>query len=271
MKHWFVLFCIILVTACMDNGGNTTTVTDIQAQNLRYGQRATFVILGSNLDLGGLSVNAANCIGQTPVSKLSVQQVMVCTITAAGDLVFQIVDGAGTVVFSKIFAVPAPQVTLTTSMGIIVVELNPLAAPITVKNFIEYVQIGYYKNTLFHRVIPGFVIQGGGYSHGLAALPALLAPITLESNKGLSNLRGTIAMARMTDPNSATTQFYFNLADNLSLDYRDANNPGYAVFGKIVQGLDVMDAIGTVTTSTQGNLTDVPVTDVVVQTAVQTQ
>lgn len=270
MKLWLALVCSILLTACVGNGDTTPTVTDIKVQNLAYGQRATFEFIGTYLDLG-LNAIVPNCTGQTPVYISATQQALSCTVTAGGDLTIQVTNGPGAVIFSKTFSVPPPQVILATSLGTLTVELDPTAAPLSVNNFLRYVSGGFYVNTLFHRVIAGFVIQGGGYTGGLAAKPGLLAPIPLESNNGLTNLRGTLAMARTADPNSATSQFYFNLVDNPALDYKDASNPGYAVFGKIVKGLDVMDTIGAVPTATQNAFVDVPVTDVVVKIALRVQ
>lgn len=273
MKQIFALLCFAMLTACGGGGATTPTITDIQAKNLYYGATAEFDFFGNNLASldSGIIPKITNCASLTPAFKSLGEQVFKCTVTATGDLDVQVQDQTGAVISSKTFTVPAPQVALDTSMGKIVVELNPTAAPLTVKNFLNYVQASFYSKSLFHRVIAGFVIQGGGFSPGLAALPNALAPITLESQNGLTNLRGTIAMARTTDPNSATSQFYFNLADNHSLDYRDASNPGYAVFGKIVQGLDVMDAIGAVPTNTVNGVPDVPVNDVVVNTALRIQ
>jgi len=269
LKPIIALFCLAMLTAC--GGGDTTpTVTDIQGGNLSYGRLAQFEFFGTYLDKSaGLSANIPNCTEQTPIYISPTQQVLRCTVTTIGDLNVQVLNGAGAVIFSKTFTVPAPQVALVTSMGNIVVELNPTAAPLSVNNFLKYVQNGFYSDTLFHRIIAGFVVQGGGYTSGFVVQPGLLAAIPLESNNGLSNLRGTLAMARTADPNSATSQFYFNLADNLSLDYRDANSPGYAVFGKIVQGLDIMDLIGAVATNTLNGVPDVPVTDVLVKTALR--
>ena len=122
-------------------------------------------------------------------------------------------------------------------------------------------------STPFHRVMTGFVVQGGGYSSGLAAKSGTLASIPPESNKGLTKLRGTLAMARSAEPNSATSQFHFNRVDKPALDYREASNPGYAVFDKIVKGLDIMDALGGVPTAVQNTIPDVPVTEVVVKIA----
>lgn len=134
-------------------------------------------------------------------------------------------------------------VCMLTSDGEIVVGLDPVKAPITVANFLKYVKDGFYDNTIFHRVVPGFVVQGGGYTTGYSTKTATYSAIALESQNGLSNLRGTIAMARTTVPASATSQFYFNTVDNVSLDYKDASNPGYAVFGKIISGTETVDKI----------------------------
>lgn len=270
MKRTIALFFCAALAACGGGGSNTPTVSSIEGKNLSYGATAEFDLSGTNLDLNkGLSLNVPNCVGQTPVFSSSVQQVFRCTVTATGELTVQVLDGAGAVMFAKSFTVPAPQVAMVTSLGNMVVELNPNLARLTVNNFLNYVQSGFYSNTLFHRVIAGFVIQGGGFVPGLSLRPGASAPIALESNNGLSNVRGAIAMARSSDPNSATSQFYFNLADNPALDYQDANNPGYAVFGKLVQGLDIMDAIGATPTNTVSGIPDVPVTDVIVKAAVR--
>ena len=134
-------------------------------------------------------------------------------------------------------------VCMLTSSGEIVVELYDTYSPQTVANFYKYVAAGFYSNTLIHRVDRDFVIQGGGYTSGMVTKPALYAPIKLESNNGLSNLRGTLAMARRSDADSATSQFFFNVVDNTSLDYQSPANPGYAVFGRVVSGMDVVRRI----------------------------
>jgi len=145
---------------------------------------------------------------------------------------------------------------------------------ITVQNFLNYVNSSFYNNTIFHRVIKDFVIQGGGFSPGnpdpVAKTPTQPA-IALESNNGLSNLRGTLAMARTSAPDSATSQFYINVVDNLSLDYQSEQEPGYAVFGRVIAGLDVVDAISVVPTQSVPSLglDNVPVTNVIVTSARQ--
>ena len=157
-------------------------------------------------------------------------------------------------------------VKLQTSMGNIVIELNEQAAPVTVKNFLGYVQSGFYDGTIFHRVIPGFMIQGGGFTPKMVRKKTL-DPIINEAKNGLSNKRGTIAMARTNNPNSATSQFFINHRDNDFLNYMDDNQPGYAVFGKVIEGMDVVDAIASVKTTTRDGMENVPVEPVEIVSA----
>ena len=157
-------------------------------------------------------------------------------------------------------------VKLQTSMGNIVIELNEQAAPVTVKNFLGYVQSGFYDGTIFHRVIPGFMIQGGGFTPKMIRKKTL-DPIINEAKNGLSNKRGTIAMARTNNPNSATSQFFINHRDNDFLNYMDDNQPGYAVFGKVIKGMDVVDAIASVKTTTRDGMENVPVEPVEIVSA----
>lgn len=157
----------------------------------------------------------------------------------------------------------APRVRFETSLGSFTVQLNPEKAPISVKNFLSYVDSGFYTGTIFHRVISSFMIQGGGFNEAMAKKPTE-APIQLETGKGLSNLRGTIAMARTSDPNSATSQFFINVVDNGNLD---SLGGGYAVFGEVIEGMDVIDQIRAVPTAPKGMHRDVPVTQVVIKSA----
>jgi len=160
---------------------------------------------------------------------------------------------------------PTPRVRLVTSLGTIVLELDREAAPITVSNFLRYVADGFYDGTIFHRVIADFVVQGGGFEPGLVEKNTR-PPIINEAANGLKNLRGTVAMARTTDPDSATSQFFINLVDNENLDYT-ATNAGYCVFGRVIEGLDVVDEIGLVETETREGFSDVPVEDVLLERA----
>jgi peptidyl-prolyl cis-trans isomerase A (cyclophilin A) len=162
-------------------------------------------------------------------------------------------------------------------MGTVVVELYPDKAPVSVKNFLSYVGSGFYTSTVFHRVVPGFVTQGGGFVTDVVNKIALktnsTAPIVLESNNGLSNLKYTLAMARTTVPDSATSQFYFNAVNNTGLDYNSATvgANGYAVFGKAIGGLAVLDSMNAVANGTYGSFTNVPTTALVLQSATRTQ
>jgi len=163
----------------------------------------------------------------------------------------------------------APQVKLHTSLGDVVIQLNPEKAPETVKNFLVYVNDGHYNGTIFHRVIPGFMAQGGGFTEKWEQKPTK-APVKNEADNGLLNKRGAIAMARTSDPQSATAQFFINYADNAFLDYKSPTPQswGYAVFGEVVQGMDVVDKMATVPTGRGGPMpTDVPQTPIVIQKA----
>ena len=151
-----------------------------------------------------------------------------------------------------------PKVALETTMGKIVVELYPQKAPITVANFLSYVDDRHYDNTIFHRVTPDFMIQGGGFEPGMKQKPTK-SPIRNESGNGLSNVRGSIAMARLPDPDSATAQFFINVVDNLSLD-----RARYCVFGQVVEGMDVVDQIRAARTGRRGGHENVPIDDVAI-------
>jgi len=159
-------------------------------------------------------------------------------------------------------------VKLHTNFGTITLELDAENAPKTVENFLAYVNAGHYDNTLFHRVIASFMIQGGGFEPGMKQ-KAVNAPIENEATNGLKNKRGTIAMARTGDPHSATAQFFINVVDNDFLDFKlpSGSGWGYCVFGKVVEGMDVVDTIRKVKTGTQGFHGDVPLEDVTIEKA----
>ena len=159
-------------------------------------------------------------------------------------------------------------VRLHTNLGIIGIELDADKAPKTVENFLAYVRSGHYDNTIFHRVINGFMIQGGGFAPGMVQKPTQ-APIDNEAANGLRNARYTLAMARTSDPHSATAQFFINVADNDFLNHTSPNGQGwgYCVFGKVVEGTDVVDKIRTVRTGRSAGHQDVPESDVVIERA----
>jgi peptidyl-prolyl cis-trans isomerase A (cyclophilin A) len=261
----------LFLCACGGSSEFSPVITGVKVQSLRYGHTATIYLGGKNLrsslvvDTGGMCDNpsfASNSNTDTLVFN--------CGVKAVGEMHLVIKTDKGEVVYTTKLTVPKPQVSIFTSKGVITVELDPTIAPVSTNNFLAYVGIGFYKNTLFHRVIQSFVIQAGGYTAGMVKQPPLYAPIELESNKGLSNLRGTIAMARTGVFNSATTEFYINLTDNLSLDYQNSTNPGYAVFGKVVQGIDVVDAIASEPTGVLNGFADLPLQDITISLTLQT-
>ncbi len=173
---------------------------------------------------------------------------------------------AASVLFaSSLMAAPAPHVVLDTSFGQVEIELNQDKAPISTQNFLKYVDSNFYSNTIFHRVIPGFMVQGGGFNAQMVQKPTN-DPIKNEADNGLHNVRGTIAMARTSDVNSATSQFFINVVDNAMLDH-GARDYGYAVFGKVVKGMDVVDQIVNVQTGSKAGMQNVPLDPILIKTA----
>lgn len=163
-----------------------------------------------------------------------------------------------------------PMVQMSTSLGDLTIELYPEQAPQTVENFLQYTRDGFYDSTIFHRVIPGFVLQGGGLTEDMQRKPTRDS-ITNESDNGLRNLEGTLSMARLPDPHSATSQFFINLNDNPHLDHGGGGEWGYAVFGKVVDGMDTVKAIAAVDTTTRGGQGDVPVKPIIIEKAEQVE
>ena len=160
------------------------------------------------------------------------------------------------------------KVKLTTNLGEIIIQLNAEKAPISSANFLTYVNEGFYNGTIFHRVIPDFIAQGGGFDTSFNQ-KAVHAPIKNEADNGLKNTRGTLAMARTNDPNSATAQFFINLKDNTFLNHtgKNASGWGYAVFGEVIEGMDVVDAMAKQPTGNRGGHQDVPKTDIIIEKA----
>ncbi|MGW6976347.1 peptidylprolyl isomerase [Streptomyces sp. NPDC054952] len=157
-----------------------------------------------------------------------------------------------------------PHVLLTTSFGDIEIELNAEKAPISTKNFLEYVDSGFYNNTIFHRVIPGFMVQGGGFTDQLVQ-KSTRDPIRNEAGNGLQNTRGTVAMARTSDPDSATSQFFFNVADNDFLN--PGRDRGYAVLGKVTKGMEIVDQIVATPTGLKNGMRDLPTDPIYIKSA----
>ena len=261
-----------LLSAC--GGGNEfpPVVTGVKIQSAQYGKTATIYLGGKDLRSNLLVDTSGACTSPTFASGSNTDTLVLnCLVAKTGDFSLVVQTAEGAAIYSTTLNIPLPQVGLITAKGSITVELDPTLAPISTNNFLSYVNKGFYRSTLFHRVIPNFVIQGGGYTAGLVKQTGQSAPIELESNKGLSNVRGSLAMARTYLPNSATSEFYINLVDNLSLDYKNAANPGYAVFGKVVQGMDVADAMAAEPTGVVGDFSDVPLSDITLSLALQTK
>jgi len=159
-----------------------------------------------------------------------------------------------------------PRVALDTNLGRIVIELDDAKAPVSTGNFLKYVGEGFYSGTVFHRVISDFMVQGGGFNAGMKEKPTR-APIANEAKNGLHNARGTIAMARTSNPDSATAQFFINVVDNPRLDYPQPDGYGYAVFGKVVDGMDVVDKIRALPVGNRAGFQNVPLDPVVIEKA----
>jgi cyclophilin family peptidyl-prolyl cis-trans isomerase len=271
-KFLATLAMALFITACGGSTGFAPEVTGVKVQSMQYGKLATIYIGGKDLrsslkvDTGGVCTNP-NIASDSTTETL----VLNCVPSKAGDFSLIIQSPDGQTIYSTVVNVPLPQVTLITSKGSITVELYPASAPSSTNNFLAYVRKGFYRGTLFHRVIPNFVVQGGGYTTGMVKKTDQAAPIELESNKGLSNLRGTLAMARTNLPNSATSEFYINLVDNVSLDFKNTASPGYAVFGKVIQGMELVDAIALEPTGVVGGMNDVPLTEIALSLALQTK
>ena len=259
----------------------TPSIASVTASGISYGKLTTFSIQGSNLS-AALSPLATGC--STPViTPNSTSSLMEFTCTPDGTSVGVSINSRVGSLYTASLAVPLPQVTFVTTLGLVVVELYPDKAPASVKNFLSYVGNGFYTNTIFHRVVPGFVTQGGGFvsdvTNTIAQKANSTAPIVLESNNGLSNLKYTLAMARTSAPDSATSQFYFNAANNsASLDYKASTfgANGYAVFGKAISGTNILDSMNAVANATlsggaYSGYPNVPTTALVLQSATRTQ
>lgn len=175
---------------------------------------------------------------------------------------------AALALFCSIALASNPEVKLQTTMGDIIIRLDSTTAPKTVENFLGYVNSGFYNGTIFHRVIDGFMIQGGGLTADMKEKETK-APIQNEAHNKVKNVRRTVAMARKSNPNSATAQFFINVVDNPALDHKNTSSSGYGycVFGKVIQGMDIVDAIAKAPKTSKGMMTDVPVTPVVIKSA----
>jgi cyclophilin family peptidyl-prolyl cis-trans isomerase len=271
LKTIFITGLAVLLGACGGGSDIGPVVTTLQAQSLRYGQTAVIYVGGQFLR-SDMQADTGTCTNPSfSTSSTPNTAVLNCKVTAVGALPITLKAANGQVLFSTTLTVLPPQVTLYTTKGNIVMELNAAVVPTTVDNFLSYVRSGFYTSTLFHRVIAGFVVQGGGYTAGLVKKTGQLAPIVLESNKGLLNTRATVAMARTGVFDSATSEFFVNLVDTPRLNYQSPTDPGYAVFGTVITGMDVVDAIAALPTAPYNGTADVPVSEITLNFASQTQ
>ena len=196
--------------------------------------------------------NSHSCLNNLFVRYITFSFLLFSTLVSANDEMG----------FSSTLAEQKTYALIDTSMGTIELELYAKRTPKTVENFIAYAESGYYSDTLFHRVIPNFMVQGGGFDKKFSK-KATRKPVRNEANAFIPNLRGTISMARTNDPDSATSQFFINVVDNASLN-KTSQNPGYTVFGKVIKGLDVADKMSKVKTKRDGYMADIPVKPVVI-------
>ena len=267
----------VLLSACGGASEDRPAVTSLSASPVQYSRTMTVTVNGRNLGQGIKLRMEGGCAEVFPVASYSndVRQ-FTCSVDVLGRLVARVYDAQDDKELGSLeVSVPLPQVEVSVAQGTwtgkMLLELDPVAAPVSTRNFLNYVNTGFYRNTLFHRVVSGFVVQAGGYTAGPVLKTPTSPAIALESNNGLRNLRGTVAMARTAEPNSATSQWYVNLVDNPTLDYVDADKPGYAVFGKVISGLDTVDTIAAVPVQVNAatGLTHLPVTNVVITLASQ--
>ncbi len=258
-------------------GGGGAAVTTLSATGMAFTRSMTVTVNGSGLTDPDLfmTVEGAPCINVARAANpTDFQTSFSCTVQGVGAISPRIRKANGDELARLSTTVPLPQVSMAvrqgTRSGTLVVEIDPGVAPVTALNFMTYVNAGYYRDTLFHRVLAGQIGQGGGYTTGPVLKTPTAGPIVLESNNGQKNLRGTIAMARTEVPDSAQAQFFFNIKDNPEFDRVNDAQPGYAVFGKVITGLEVLDEIGKVPTfALSAALQNVPVPDVVLTSALQ--
>ena len=285
------LAACVLLNACGGGDSAAPTVTAPTTGSPRYGQTLLLTLHGSNLDQGLGVTSSAACPGAVFVNKAPLLSTATtayyeCTVAGIGSGFFAVksVAGGGTLTTVP-FTVPAPQVTMTVSNGAgvggaVVITLAPDRAPITVKNFLAYVNAGFYDGTVIHRVVNNFVVQGGGYAGPIDAstlqadTKVVNAPITLEARVGLSNTQWTVAMARTNVPDSATSQFFFNLVDNSLILDASATQAGYAVFGSVTAGTDTVSRVAVApcaSTAITGADGCTPIPNVVITSAVQSR
>ena len=284
IQLWAYLAISLMLTACggggSDNGG--LFVSQMAASTLQYSRNMVITVTGSGLDKGLKVAVDAGC-GEVTESAGgdALTRRFTCKVTALGPKTIRAFTANNLEAARLQVTVPEPEVTVIlqgvdTTTSTFTVKLDPNLAPVSVNNFLDYVNAGFYRLTIFHRVVKDFVVQAGGYTAG-PVTPVVKAPtspaIVLESKNGLKNVKGSIAMARTSAPDSATSQFYINTVDNPSLDFKSDSEPGYAVFGSVITGMDVIDKLNAVPVRVDllSGLTHLPVTNVVILSALQTK
>lgn len=273
MWRSMALLSVATLLAACGGGDDGPPVTDISATGaLAFSRQATFTIAGNALDASNINLSTTGCRGLKMLpGGTPWQQQVTCTVTGVGTVQVEAKSADGALLLARSFHVPMPEVALQTSLGTLTLEFYPDKALVTVFNFLAYVNAGFYDGSLFHRAVPGFVVQGGGYSSGLVYKKPIYNPIVLESSNGLKNVRGTLGMARGAAADTATSEFYVNLKDNPVLDYASPAAPGYAVFGRVKEGMPVVDAMAALPTGAVSGLLNVPLSEVVLVKATQTK
>jgi len=267
-----------VVAACGGGGGGpeSPSVTNIVAASPRYGTSNLITVSGRNLrGRSGIDLEVkGDCVNPTRVAGSSSDdtQQFRCDVRGIGEMKFAVYDVEQRNYLGELtIVVPTPQVEVTTSMGTFRVELDPAAAPLTVQNFLAYVNTAYYNNNIVHRVITNRYLESGGYTRNYSRVTPARSPIAIE-NTGLKNVKGTIGAGRGTAVADTIQEgWYVNLADNPDLDYVDSANAGYPVFGRVVSGMSVVEAIGAVETGIhqQSGTFDAPVAEILTSSVVQ--
>jgi cyclophilin family peptidyl-prolyl cis-trans isomerase len=274
---------VLAVLAACGGGTDAPAVTSLQASPAMFGQTTTVQVQGANLQNVTASIEPGCTTMTRGAAGTDTFQSFSCRISWLGDLRVRVRSEGGAELAALRLDIPLPQVTFIARhgtgagapTGTFTVELDPEKTPGTVDNFLAYVNQStcFYRDTLFHRIDTSVgVVEAGGYTANLTTKEGKMPPIVLETNRGLSNLRGTIAMARTAGPNSATSEFYINTKDNPALDYASPSQPGYAVFGKVVgDGMTDIDRLATVPTTQKGQFPTAPVTEVTITSCRQTK
>lgn len=267
----------------LESKDNPEALSSISAATVSYSRTMTVTVNGGGLTDGLKMAVAEGCEDiKLADGGTAFARQFTCKVTKLGSMLVVIEGAAGKRLGTLTLDVPLPEVSLITPKGTITLELDPVKAPKSVNNFLAYVNEGFYRNVVFHRVDPvAGVIQAGGFKTGTKLTPVTGAKdsIALESKNGLSNLRYSVGMARMSSADSATSEFYVNLRDNPDFDYKSDDLPGYAVFGRVLKGMDVVDTIGGVETAPRTwelngatyQLDFAPKQDVIIQLALQSK